>query len=225
MNREISLVSNFISICTGLAMDMVDVELTIGMVKGIYTYRKDHMAESMVFSMWSRTIIPFPSLHKKIQVFQDENRQMSAWNKSYAMPYFSAKPQPKYRCTSGKNRTRWSKQGNRFNPIKTEWYNMQDRDTIDFNKIDIVKPTPKWLCMGTHGECMYCQFDTPHPSATLFDWSSKDWDGKKAKARKQCPLFDFNVLEKQIQETLQDRAQDIPQDMMHDITTDKQKLI
>ena len=55
------------------------------------------------------------------------------------------------------------------------------------------------------------------------DWSSKDWDGKKAKAREQCPLLDFNVLEMQIQKTLQDRAQDIPQDMMHDITTDKQE--
>ena len=30
--------------------------------------------KSMVFSPWSRTVIPFPSLHKKIQVFQDENR-------------------------------------------------------------------------------------------------------------------------------------------------------
>ena len=63
----------------------------------------------------------------------------------------------------------------------------------------------------------------PHPSATLSDWSSKDWDGKKAKAREQCPLLDFNVLEKQIQKTLQDRAQDIAKDTMHDITTDKQE--
>ena len=52
MAREISPVCNFIfgSICTGLPTDMVGVELTIGTVKGIYTYRKDHIAESMVFS-------------------------------------------------------------------------------------------------------------------------------------------------------------------------------
>ena len=43
------------------------------------------------------------------------------------------------------------------------------------------------------------------------------------KAREQCPLLDFNVLEKQIQKTLQDRAQDIPQDMIHDDTIDKQE--
>ena len=70
---------------------------------------------------------------------------------------------------------------------------------------------------------MYCQFDAPHPSATLSDWSSKDWDGDKAKAREQHPLLDFEILEKQIQKTLQDRAQDMPQDTTHNITTDKQE--
>ena len=135
-------------------------------VKGIYMYRNDHTAESTVFSPWSRTIIPFPSLHKKIQAFQDENRQKSAWNKGHATSYFSAQPQPKCRSTSGKTRTRWSNWRNGFNPIKTEWYNTQDKDTIDFNKIDIVKPTPKQFCMRTNEECMYCKFNTLHPSAT-----------------------------------------------------------
>ena len=225
MAREISPFCDFISrsILTGLPMAMVDMELTIRMVKGIHTYRKDHTAESMVFSPWSRTIISFPSLHKKIQAFWDENRQTSAWNKSHAMPYFSAQPQPKCICTWGKTRTRWSNWRNRFNPIKTEWYNMQDRDTIDFNKIDIIKPTLKRLCMRPHGECMYCLFDTPHLSATPSDWSREDWCGKKAKTREQCLFLDLNILEKQIPKILQDRAQDIPQDMIHGITTDKQE--
>ena len=73
MAREISPVCNVIfrSICISLPTDMVDVELTVRMVKGIYTYRKDHMAKSMVFSPLSRTVIPFPSLCRKIQAFQD----------------------------------------------------------------------------------------------------------------------------------------------------------
>ena len=100
---------------------------------------------------------------------------------------------------------------------------MQERDTTDFNKIDIIKPTTMQLCMRTHGECIYCQFNAPHPSATLSDWSSEDWDGNKARAREQCPLLDFKILEKQIQEMLQDRAQDITQDTTHDVTTDKQE--
>ena len=145
MPREISPVCDFIfrSIQTGLLTDTVDVELTIRTVKGIYTYRKDHTAESMVFLPWSRNVIPFPSLHRKIQVYQDENRPTSAWNKGHALPYFPTQPQPKQRCTSGKTRTRWSNWRHRFNPMKTECYNMQDKETIDFNKIDVVKPTPK----------------------------------------------------------------------------------
>ena len=70
---------------------------------------------------------------------------------------------------------------------------------------------------------MYCQFNAPHPTATPSDWSSEDWDGQKAKASEQCPLFDFNILEKQIQKTPQGRAQDISQDTMQDVTTDKQE--
>ena len=145
MAREISPICNFIfgSIQTGLPTDMVDVELTIRTVKGICIYRKDHMAESMVFLPWSRTVIPFPSLCKKIQAYQDENRQTSVWNKGHAAPYFPTQPQPKCRCTLGKTRTRWSNWWHRFNPIKTEQYNTQDREMTDFNKIDIVKPTSK----------------------------------------------------------------------------------
>ena len=64
MAREIIPVCDFIfgSIQTGLPMDAVDVELMVRMVKGIYTYRKDHTAKSTVFSPWGRTVIPFPSL-------------------------------------------------------------------------------------------------------------------------------------------------------------------
>ena len=96
MARDSSPVCDFIfgSIQTGLPMDTVDVELVIRTVKGIYMYRKDHMAKSIVFSPWSRTVIPFPSLHKKIQTFQDENRQTMAWNKGHATSYFSAPTQP-----------------------------------------------------------------------------------------------------------------------------------
>ena len=75
--------------------------------------------------------------------------------------------------------------------------------------------------MRTHCECTYCKFNAPHPSATLSDWSSKDWDGDKGTAREQHPLLDFNLLEQQIQKTLQDRAKDTPQDTTHDATTDK----
>ena len=101
------------------------------------------MAESMVFLPWSRTIISFPSLRRKIQDYQDENKQTSAWNKGHAAPYFPTQPQPKQRHTSGKTRTRWSNWRHRFNPIKTEHYNMQNREMIDFRKVEVTEPTPK----------------------------------------------------------------------------------
>ena len=56
-------------------MDMVDIDLTIQTVKGIYTLRKDHTTESTIFTLWSKKGIPFPSLRWKIQAFQDDKRQ------------------------------------------------------------------------------------------------------------------------------------------------------
>ena len=148
MAREISPICDFIfgSIWTGLRMETVGIELMVRMVKGTYTYRKDHMAKSTVFSPWSRTIIPFPSLLRKIQAYQDKNNQLLAWNKGHAESYFPTQPQPKHRHTSGKTTTRWSNWRNRFNPIKTEHYNTQNREMTDFRKIDLIKLTPKQLC-------------------------------------------------------------------------------
>ena len=67
MAQENSSICNFIfgSIRTSLPMDMVDIDLTIQMVKGIYMYRKDHTAESMIFTPWSKKVIPFPYLDVK----------------------------------------------------------------------------------------------------------------------------------------------------------------
>ena len=120
----------FISIRTSLPMDTVDIDLTIWMVKGIYMYRKDHTAESTIFTPWNNKVIPFPSLRHKIQAFQDDKRQEMAlpWNDGRAFK-FSAPPKmsrnPRKR-TTGKIRTRWSGK-NRFNPIKTRRPNTTDK--------------------------------------------------------------------------------------------------
>ena len=52
MACEISPICNFLfgSLRTTLLTDMVDVELTVWMAKGIYMYRKDQTMESMVFT-------------------------------------------------------------------------------------------------------------------------------------------------------------------------------
>ena len=55
MAHKITSISDFLfgSIRTNLPMDTVDVDLTVWMVKEIYTYRKDHTVESIIFTPWS----------------------------------------------------------------------------------------------------------------------------------------------------------------------------
>ena len=86
-------------------------------------------------------------------------------------------------CALGKIKTKWSNRNHRFNPIKTNSYNTMNTEMTDMNKIDIIKPTPKreYECSGL--TCSYCRQDAPHPSLIHSDWSSKDWDSDKAKAK------------------------------------------
>ena len=80
MAREINLVCDFFFsfMHTNLPSDMVDVELTIRMVQGIYIYCKDHTAESTIFTPWSKSVTPFPFLRKKIKAFKEDSRVQSA---------------------------------------------------------------------------------------------------------------------------------------------------
>ena len=153
MVRGICFICDFIfrSIRTSLPTDTVDVKLMIRTVKGIYTYRKDHTAKSTVFSPWSRTMIPFPLLCWKIQAFQSKSRQATAWDNNNAMPYVSTPPKPKHnprKHAPGKTRTRWSSQRHRFNPINMDRYNTCDSDFSDWNKPNIIQPTPRDFVIG-----------------------------------------------------------------------------
>ena len=67
-------------------------------------------------------------------------------------------------------------------------------EMTDMNKIDIIKPTPKraYECFGP--TCSYIRQDAPYPSPIHLDWSSKDLDGDKAKAKEQNSLIDFDIL-------------------------------
>ena len=86
MAQEISPICDFLFgwIRTSLLTDTADVELTIQMVKGIYIYRKDHTTQSIIFTPWSKKVIPFPSLRCEIQAYQDDKRNETelSWNNS-----------------------------------------------------------------------------------------------------------------------------------------------
>ena len=89
------------------------------------------------------------------------------------------------KCTTVKIRTRWSNRNHRFNPINTNRFNTMDTKMTDINRIDIVKPIPRNARKGLSLSCSYCKQDFPHPSPVNSDWSCKDWDGDKAKAKEQ----------------------------------------
>ena len=86
-------------------MDTVGVELTLRMVQGIYIYRKDHTAETTIFTLWSKSVIAFPFLRKKIKAFKEDTRgkTTSPWGPSDSTPTNPPKCSRKF--TPGKVRT------------------------------------------------------------------------------------------------------------------------
>ena len=148
MAREINLKSNFFSgfMCTNLPANTVDVELTLRMVQGIYIYHKDHTAETTIFTPWSKSVIPFPSLRKKIKAFKEDSKgQMTlTWTPSDSTP--TKPPKIPRKCTPGKVRTWWSNHNHHFNPIKTTWVYMLGTNSISTGNISIIKPIPQKVC-------------------------------------------------------------------------------
>ena len=72
-------------------------------------------------------------------------------------------------------------------------FNTLDTKVSDLNKINIVAPTPRKECNSFSQSYSYCKHGALHPLPQDSDWSSKDWDGIKAKAREQNKsLIDFN---------------------------------
>ena len=141
------------------------MELMIRTIKGIYTYKKDHAAKSMVFSPWNRTITPFPPYTGKYKPSKVKVADNSVDNNN-AMLYISAPPKPKHnprKHASGKTRTRWSNQRHRFNLIKTDRFHTHDSDSSDWNKLDMIQPTPKRLYNQSSKDCTYYANNSPHP--------------------------------------------------------------
>ena len=108
MAREINPVCDFFFgiMCMNLPIDTVDMELTpLRTVQGIYIYYKDHTVETTIFTLWSKSVTPFPSLRKKIKAFKEESKgqMMLTWATSDSAPTRPSKTPRK--CTPGKVRT------------------------------------------------------------------------------------------------------------------------
>ena len=148
MAREINLVCNFFFgfMHTNLPIDKVDIELTIRMVQGIYIYCKDHTAESTIFTPWSKSVTPFPSLRKKIKAFKEDSRGHLTPIWTPLVNTLTKSPRNPRKCTSAKVRTRWSNYNLHFNLIKTNQVNTLGTNPTDENKISIIKCIPQKTC-------------------------------------------------------------------------------
>ena len=190
MAREVHPVCNFFFgfMCTNLTTDTVDTELTLKMVQGIYLFRKYHTTETTIFTQWSKSVIPFPSLRKKIKAFKEETKGQSS---SPWMPIDSTPPNPPKcprKCAPGKVRTQSSNHNHQYKLIKTNGVNTLGTNPTEVNKISIIKPIPKKACERFGLPCPFCKQQAPHPLPPHSEWSSKDWDGERAKA-KECNSF------------------------------------
>ena len=72
---------------------------------------------------------------------------------------------------------------------------MMNIKPMDMSKIDIVQPILGRACTCFGPTYFYCKDQAPLPFPVHSDWSSKDWDDDKAKAKEQKSLIDFKLPE------------------------------
>ena len=126
-----------------LTTEMVDVELTVRIFKGIYMHRKEHTVEFMVFIPWSKKVTPFPSLRCKIQAYNDNQgyEKVLQWGNTFQFSAPSVTQTNTRKRVPGKRRARWSNKA-RYNPMKMKRPNTPDlpvpnMDTMDSEKTKV----------------------------------------------------------------------------------------
>ena len=145
-------------------------------------YRKDHTAESTIFTLCSIKVIPFPSLRRKIPAYQDAKRSKTvlAWSNGNTFQFAAppmAQNNPRKRAPQ-KIRARWLNKS-RYNPVKAKSPNtsemtMTNLDTIDTDKM---VPFPVKVCNRFGLSCLFYKQGTLHPSPQESNWSDEAWDG------------------------------------------------
>ena len=138
------------------------------MVKGIYTCRKNHTAESMIFTLWSKKVTPFPSLRHKIQACQDDNRseRVLQWNNGNTFQFSAPlmmQNNPRKRAP-GKIRVRWSNKS-RYIPMKEKRPNTPEMTMNNLDAIDTEKKVPLSvkICDRFGLSCSFWKQNVLHP--------------------------------------------------------------
>ena len=172
---------------------MVDIELTIRTVQGMYIYHKDHTAESTIFTPWSKSVTPLPSLRKKIKAFKEDCQGQTTltWVPLVSTP--TKPPRIPRKHTPGKVRTQWSNFNHHFNLVKTNQFNTLGTSPTDINKINVIRPISQ-RCVSTlepHAHFVDSKFLIL--CQTSQTGQVRDWDGDKAKTREQILFVRFDT--------------------------------
>ena len=107
-------------------------------------------------------------------------------------------------------RTGWSNHNHSFNLIKPNWVNTLGTNLIRTGNISIIKPIPQKACEQFGATCSFCKQQVPYPSLNQSDWSSKDWDGGKGKAKEQKPFFKSDTLKMKVENSTSDLVGSLP---------------
>ena len=110
------------------------------------------MVKSTVFSPWSRTVIPFPSLWGKYKPFKAKVDKQQCG--IITMPHPTFLPLLSLNINPGSMLHARPGLGGLTKGIgstlkKRDRYNTCDSNFSDWNKLDIIQPTPKRLCNRT----------------------------------------------------------------------------
>ena len=186
---------NFHYPCYAIPEDTVDVEMTIQMVDGIYTYRRDQTTQMTSYSQWSRQVKPFSSPRKKIPDYKQEKKE--SCEKRNSNPFT-----PVRENKSGKKRSRKSQRSRKLDmghsapsAVASTWPMMTTTTSTASLSVPSDLPTtsnilsmPKPPAHRPHYKMWAIHHPTLVPLSSLVhsDWpSEEDWDGTKQKKRER----------------------------------------
>ena len=140
--------------------------------------------ESMVFTPWSKKVIPFCSPRHMMQAYQDDKRKETVlpWNNGnlfqFSAPHMMS-GNPRKRAP-GKIRTRWLSKS-KYNPMKvrrpsTSETKMTDLDAIDSNNMAL---SPAKVCNRFGLSCSLCKQGDPHIPHLKSQIGHKDRDKER----------------------------------------------
>ena len=188
--------------CT-LPLDTIDVEFIIRTIKGIHMLWKDQTTETATCSHWSRQIKPFPSLQKKMEVYEDERKD---GNSPFCPnPIQFTKKNPSTRRSrersSGRRKQRKLDMGH-FTPPKVKRpanfgpHCQPQKSTTTTTTMTMaakpriaitthMMPSSCMMCKRWGPSCPFCAQAAPHPSPIESNWPNEDRNGDKQRAKEE----------------------------------------